>query len=123
MSPNASALGRCQLDSPAPSEGAILMSALSSIQTFKIRPLTAADARAWWDLRFEALERDPEAFSASLEDHRNLTLDDVRARICSDPVNNFVLGAFAEDNSSAQPASSASAARRSVTKEEFGVCM
>ena len=62
----------------------------------EIRPLTGDNARAWWDLRLEALERDPEAFSASLEDHRSLTLDDVRARICSDPVNNFVLGAFAE---------------------------
>jgi len=61
-----------------------------------IRPLTADDGRAWWELRLEALERDPEAFSASLEAHHKLTPEDVRARLCSDPANNVVLGAFTE---------------------------
>jgi ribosomal protein S18 acetylase RimI-like enzyme len=62
----------------------------------EFRILTANDASAYWNIRLEALESDPEAFTASAEDHRTLTVEDVAARLVpSDPVNNFVVGAFA----------------------------
>ncbi|HLW83598.1 MAG TPA: GNAT family N-acetyltransferase [Candidatus Sulfotelmatobacter sp.] len=61
----------------------------------EIRVLTANDASAYWNIRLEALERDPEAFSASAEEHRALSVEDVAARLVpADPANNFVVGAF-----------------------------
>jgi GNAT superfamily N-acetyltransferase len=64
-------------------------------EIMEIRILTAADANAYWKIRLEALERDPEAFGASAEEHRALTVEDVAARLIpADPANNFVVGAF-----------------------------
>ncbi|MGA7906805.1 MAG: GNAT family N-acetyltransferase [Candidatus Sulfotelmatobacter sp.] len=60
----------------------------------EIRWLTADDASAYWQIRLEALERDPGAFGASPEQHRALTLTDIATRLGSDPANNFVAGAF-----------------------------
>jgi ribosomal protein S18 acetylase RimI-like enzyme len=68
------------------------------MEKIDFRILTAADASAYWKIRLEALEGDPEAFSSSAEDHRLLTVKDVAARLVpSDPLNNFVVGAFAGD--------------------------
>lgn len=60
----------------------------------EIRILTSDDAPEWWRLRLEALEGDPEAFSASLEDHRKLSLDEVRKRLGVGLQDAFVVGAF-----------------------------
>ncbi len=60
----------------------------------EIRLLTPDDAKDYWDLRLEALEREAEAFTSSAEEHRTLSLDDVRARLGVDPGNSFVIGAF-----------------------------
>jgi ribosomal protein S18 acetylase RimI-like enzyme len=60
----------------------------------KIRFLTAADAAAYWNIRLDALECDPEAFGASAEEHRTITVEDIATRLSDDPANNFVVGAF-----------------------------
>jgi ribosomal protein S18 acetylase RimI-like enzyme len=62
--------------------------------TMEFRFLTASDAAAYWKIRLEALECEPEAFGSSPEDHRALSLDDIAVRISADPPNNFVVGAF-----------------------------
>ena len=62
----------------------------------EIRFLTASDASEYWRLRLEALEGDPEAFSASVEEHRSLSLEEVRRRLGSEGGDQFVVGAVQE---------------------------
>ena len=59
----------------------------------EIQFLTPEHAGEWLHLRIEALERDPEAFSASLEEYRHLSLEEVKRRLWSGS-DAFVVGAF-----------------------------
>ncbi len=61
-----------------------------------LRILNPEDGPAWRKVRLEALENDPEAFSATIVTHRQLTDDDIRSRLAYDGTNRFVIGAFAE---------------------------
>jgi ribosomal protein S18 acetylase RimI-like enzyme len=60
----------------------------------EFRFLTAEDAPGYWNLRLEALERDPDAFGSSAEEHRQFTIAEVAKRISPDPKNQFMVGAF-----------------------------
>ena len=60
----------------------------------EFRILTAEDTSAWRRIRLEALEREPEAFSASIEAHHKLTDEDVLTRLGPEMSSRFVLGAF-----------------------------
>jgi len=63
----------------------------------EIRRLTEEDAQDFYRLRLEALEREPQAFSASPEEHRAMTVDTIARRLGSASGDrNFVLGAIAE---------------------------
>ena len=59
----------------------------------EIRFLMPEDAVEWHRLRAEALERDPEAFSSSSEEHARLSLDDVKKRL-GPTDDSFVAAAF-----------------------------
>jgi ribosomal protein S18 acetylase RimI-like enzyme len=63
---------------------------MSHVET---RALTQLDAAAYWNLRLEALEQEPQAFAESAEEHRATTVELAAARL-GEPEEGFVLGAF-----------------------------
>lgn len=62
-----------------------------------VRLLTRADAPAFFALRVEALEREPNAFSTTSEAEHASSPKESAALLHSEPESNFVLGAFADE--------------------------
>lgn len=64
----------------------------------EIRVLQESDASAWWHLRREALEREPQSFAESPTEHEAKTLEDTRALFRAFADDDFIVGAFEHDD-------------------------
>ncbi len=62
----------------------------------EVRPLTEADAKAFWNLRLRALKEHPDTVGASFEEEQGTKIEDIIDRFrnqCSS-LENFILGSF-----------------------------
>ena len=60
----------------------------------KIRVLTQRDGEAYWNLRLEALEREPQSFIESAKEHRAMARERGAARLRRTNNSSLVMGAF-----------------------------
>jgi ribosomal protein S18 acetylase RimI-like enzyme len=65
----------------------------------QIRRFGVNDAEALWELRMTALESDPWSFAESVEELRQISVEEYGRRIGAGGDSNFVMGAFEGDHS------------------------
>jgi hypothetical protein len=52
----------------------------------EMRALTEADTAAYWNLRLEALEQEPESFAEAAEEHRATPIDLAAVRLSREEI-------------------------------------
>jgi len=90
----------------------------------EIRRLTEQDAECYRELRSEALEFEPQAFTESMAQHLAMTIENIKHRLGSGASDdNFVLGAFDGGQLIGMADFSAGRARRFATGARSGASM
>jgi len=63
----------------------------------EIRKLHPDDAKSYWNLRYEALQREPLAYGNAAEEHRVTTVQETEKRIREMSEHSFIIGGFDRD--------------------------